>query len=376
MKNRLLLPCRDRGDPWLYAVTVGLVLFGVVMVYSASMYNAEVHYGDAFYFAKKQLVGAGLGLAVMLGMRLLDYRKLAKLWWLGLILSAVLLVLVLIPGIGVENYGARRWIQLPGFTLQASEIAKFGYILFAAVYMSRRREEMTRFRTLLPLVGVGLVFCVLIMCEPNMSITICMAGLMLAMMWIGGARIRHFVYLVVPLVAAVPILILAEPYRLARLFAFVDPWANPKGEGFQLLQSFYSLGSGGWFGLGLFRSRQKYLFLPFSESDFIFGIIGEELGWVGATLVLGAYFFLIVRCVKVSMRATDSLGCYLASGIAAIIAIQVLVNIAVVTGSIPPTGLPLPLVSAGSSSVVVTLGALGVVQSVAAHSAPRLPYSR
>ena len=175
--------------------------------------------------------------------------------------------------------------------------------------------------------------------------------------------------MLIPLILAIPVMILAEPYRLARLFAFIDPWASPKGEGFQLLQSFYALGSGGWFGVGLFQSRQKFLFLPFAESDFIFSVIGEELGLIGAVCVILAYIFLVARCIKVAQNAPDRLGCYIASGVAAILAIQVLVNVAVVTGSIPPTGLPLPLISSGSSSIVVTLGAIGIVQSVAAHSA-------
>jgi len=208
----------------------------------------------------------------------------------------------------------------------------------------------------------------LIILEPNMSITMCVVLLMLAMLFLGGMKIKHFVIIILPVLALVPILIIMEPYRMNRLTAFLNPWASPLAEGYQLIQSFYSLGSGGLFGLGLFNSRQAYLFLPFSESDFIFSIIGEELGLIGAGAVILLFIIMIARAIVISQRAQDRFGSYLASGIAAIIAIQVLINIAVVTGSIPPTGLPLPFISAGSSSLVVFLSGIGILQSVSLRS--------
>lgn len=363
-------PARAAGkiDVVLLVVTWLIVAFGVLMVYSASRYNAEVNYGNEYYFMFKQLIGAAFGAAALVGLMCIDYHVLAKLRYPILVVSFALLALVFVPGVGVENYGARRWINLPFFTLQASEIAKFGFIIFAAAYMARHYEKMPTFRGILPVVGVGLGMCVLIILEPNMSITICVALLMFCMLFIGGARIRHFLVIGIPALLAVPVLILIEPYRLDRLMAFLDPWASPLDEGYQLIQSFYSLGSGGLFGIGLFNSRQKYLFLPFSESDFIFGIIGEELGLVGCLLLIAAYILLIFRAVRIAQRAPDRLGCYMAGGIAAIIAIQVIVNIAVVTGSIPPTGLPLPFVSAGSSSLIVFLGSIGILLGIARRS--------
>ena len=210
--------------------------------------------------------------------------------------------------------------------------------------------------------------CVLIILEPNMSITLCMIMLMFVMLYIGGARIKHFFVMALPVLALVPVLILIEPYRLKRLLAFIDPWQSPLGEGYQLIQSFYSLGSGGLFGLGLFNSRQKYMFLPFSESDFIFSIIGEELGLIGAIVVIAIFAFMIFRAILIAQKAPDRFGCFLAGGIAAIIAIQVLINIAVVTGSIPPTGLPLPFVSAGSTSLIVFCSGVGILQSISLRS--------
>ncbi len=355
-------------DYILFGVTILLALFGVLMVYSASMYNALVNYHNRYYYMFKQLFGVVLGFAAMIGMSLADYHILKKLRYVLLGISVVLLVLVFIPGIGVENYGARRWINLPFFTIQASEIAKFGFIVFAAAYMAKHRDKMHTFLGILPVLAVGGVICVLIITEPNMSVTIVVGLLMFAMLFIGGARIKHFLLLALPVIATGVLLVVAEPYRMKRLLAFIDPWASPLGEGYQLIQSFYSLGSGGLFGLGLFNSRQKYLFLPFSESDFIFGIVGEELGLLGCMLLLAAYVLLIARAVKIAHNSSDLFGCYLAGGIACLIAVQVLVNIAVVTGSIPPTGLPLPFVSAGSSSLIVFCASIGVLESVRRRS--------
>lgn len=355
-------------DIILLITTVGLVLFGILMVYSASSYNAEVNYGNKFYYMFKQIIGAVIGIVAMIVLAFVDYHILKKLRFVILGLSIALLILVFIPGVGIENYGAKRWINLPFFTIQASEIAKFGFIIFTASYMATHHKKMTTFLGILPILIVGSVICLLIILEPNMSITICVVLLMFCMMFIGGARIKHFLILAIPVVALVPLLIILEPYRLSRLMAFIDPWASPLGEGYQLIQSFYSLGSGGLFGLGLFNSRQKYLFLPFSESDFIFSIIGEELGLVGCILLVMVYILLIARAVRIAQNSTDRFGCYLASGIACIIAIQVLVNIAVVTGSIPPTGLPLPFISAGSSSLIVFCSSIGILESIAIRS--------
>lgn len=357
-----------RPDWLLYAVTLFLVAFGVLMVYSAGMYSGQKNYGNEYYFMFKQLVGAVLGMAAMIALTFVDYRLLGKLRYVILAIAIALLVLVFIPGVGVENYGARRWINLPFFTLQASEPVKFAFIIFTAHYMAKHHKKMTAFKGVLPVLAVGLGICVLIILEPNMSITICMALLMFSMLYVGGMRIKHFLFVGIPAVAVVAVLIFAEPYRLSRLMAFINPWASPLGEGFQLIQSFYSLGSGGLFGVGLFNSRQKYLFLPFSESDFILSIIGEEFGFFGCLLLMAVYVVFIVRAVRIAQNAPDRFGCYLAFGIAAIIAIQVLVNIAVVTGSIPPTGLPLPFISSGSSSLIVFMSGVGILQSIARSS--------
>lgn len=345
-------------------ITLTLTCFGCVMVYSASMYSAQLNYGNKYFFLTKQIVGVALGLVALFVTYKIDYHKLKKFKWVALVVAFVCLILVFIPGVGVSNYGARRWIRLPGFTVQGSEIAKFCFILFCAIYLENKKDSIYKFKTLVPILAVGGLICLLIMLEPNMSITMVVGITMLIMLFIGGARIKHFLFLALPIVALVPVLIIIEPYRLSRLMAFINPWANPQGEGYQLIQSLYGLGSGGVFGVGLFSSRQKYLFLPFSESDFIFSIIGEELGLIGSLIILFAFMILVLTIFKIAKSSKDRFGVYLAVGIGSIIATQVLINLAVVTGSIPPTGVPLPLISAGSSSLIVFMAAIGVVLNI------------
>lgn len=360
-KNQFVL---NKKSLTIFLIVLGLGTFGCLMVYSASSYMALHRYDNPFFYLTKQIVGVALGAVAMLVFSKIDYHKLKKFKWPAVIISAILLALVFVPGIGVANYGAKRWLNLGLFTIQPSEFAKFAFVLFSAAYLSDNYEKVGKFKTLLPVLGVGLGFCVLIILEPNMSITMCLGLVMLFMLFVGGMRIKHFAILGVPAVATVPLLIAIEPYRIQRFMAFLNPWANPQGEGFQLIQSLYSLGNGGMFGVGLFNSRQKHLFLPFSESDFIFSIIGEELGFFGATLVIIVFAILIFLLISIAKNAKDRFGALLALGVASVIAIQVLINLLVISGSIPPTGLPLPFISAGSTSLVVFMSAIGVVLNV------------
>ncbi|MBQ9786329.1 MAG: putative lipid II flippase FtsW [Clostridia bacterium] len=349
---------------WILISALALAIFGIIMVYSASCYSAEKQMDNGFYYAGKQIVGLVLGVVAMIFCYFVDYNFLAKLKYWALGLGILLLLIVFIPGVGIESYGAKRWIGFGSFSFQASEVAKFCLIIFCAGYMAEHSKKIQTFKGILPVLGAGGIMCVLIMLEPNMSITLCVAAVCLIMLLVGGARIKHLVMLAIPVVALIPVLILLEPYRLKRLTAFLDPWASPQGEGFQLIQSLFSLGSGGWFGTGLFESRAKYSFLPFSESDFIFSIIGEELGLVGAICVLLVFGILIFSGFKIAIKANTRFGCLLATGITSVLAVQVVLNVAVVTGLVPPTGLPLPLISAGSTSLVVFMAAVGVLLNI------------
>ncbi len=349
----------------LIFLTLLLCAFGMLMIYSASYYGAGIKYGDEFYFVKKQLVGFMLGLILFFGALLIDYHVFQKYRWYIISFSLVLLALVFVPGLGITSNGARRWIGLGGFTIQSSEIAKFGFVIFASCYLSRNYNKMKTFKGMLPVLAGGGLTCLLILLEPNLSVTLCVGMVMLLMLFVGGVKFKHFLVVLIPALALVPILIIIEPYRLQRLTAFLNPWANPKEEGFQLIQSLYSLGGGGLFGVGLFNSRQKYLFLPFSESDFIFSIIGEEFGFVGCVLLCLVFVLVIAEGLKIAFNTSDRLGAYLAFGITALISTQLLINIAVVTGSIPPTGIPLPFISAGGTSLSVFMGAIGILCNIA-----------
>lgn len=350
---------KPKIDYILLLAVIALVLIGLLFVYSASSYSAEITYGNKYFFLSKQAVGAVVGLVAMFVATKLNIQFVKKLWIIGVVISVGLLVLVFVPGISIENYGARRWIGVGGFSMQPSEIAKFAYVLFCAVYMSKL--DMSKLRNCLIPIAVGMLFCVLIIAEPNMSITMCMALLMIIMLYLGGMKWKYFLLMLIPLALAVPLLIIMEPYRLLRLLAFIDPWASPKDEGYQLIQSLYALGSGGWFGVGLFNSRQKYRFLPFAESDFIFSVIGEELGLFGCLCIFALYFVVILRGVRIAVNSKDKFSCFLAGGVSAVVAVQSTLNFAVVTGSIPPTGLPLPFISYGGTSLVVFMTAMGIL---------------
>ncbi len=341
-----------------------LLIIGCVFVYSASFYSAAITYGDKFFFLKKQLFGIVVGFVLYIFFSFFDYHYFDKIKYVLVILSLILLVLVFIPGVGLTNYGATRWINLRVITFQPSEIAKFSFIIFSASLLSKKSETVKSFKGIISILIVGLLNCALIILEPNMSITICMAALIVVMLFLGGARANHFMLMVVPAVAIVVLLIAIEPYRLRRLVAFVDPFASSKGEGFQLVQSILGISLGGAFGVGIFNSRQKFLFLPFSESDFIFSIIAEEIGFVGSVAVILTFVILFLMIIKISKNASDRFGALLSAGIASLILIQVLLNIAVVTGLVPPTGLPLPFISAGSTSIMIFMAMLGVVQNV------------
>lgn len=347
-----------RCDYILLVCVLVLVAVGVVFVYSASYYSAEIA-GNKYFYVTKQLVGACVGFVSMMFFRFVKIDFVRKFRIVGVVASAIMLALIFVPGIGVENYGAKRWIGIGGFSFQPSEIAKFAFVLFAASFMAKR--DMSKFVNCLPVVGVGVALCGLIIAEPNMSITFCMAMIMLVMLFLSGVKSKFFLMMLAPICLAVPVLIFLEPYRVQRLLAFVDPWSSPKGEGYQLIQSLYALGGGGWFGVGLFNSRQKYRFLPFAESDFIFSVIGEETGIVGSFVVMALFAVVIARGVRIAVNSRNKFDFLLASGITSVIAVQSVVNFAVVTGSIPPTGLPLPFVSYGGTSLVVFMSAVGLL---------------
>ena len=343
-----------------------LSCIGLLFIYSASSYSAELQYGDAFRYVETQAVALTLGVAAMFAVSFVRPERIKKYSFVLFAVGVALLAAVFVPGFGVESYGAKRWINLGFFTVQPSEYAKFAMVAFLAAFAAKKGVG-TFPRALVFLATAGLV-CLLLLLEPNMSVTICVGAAAFVLLFAAGAKPTHLAVILVPVVALGIALIVAEPYRVRRLLAFLDPWSSPLDEGYQLIQSYYALGSGGLFGVGLFNSRQKYLFLPFAESDFILSVIGEETGFFGVLGVLALFAVIIVRGTLIAVRARDRYSCYLAAGITALLALQTLMNVAVVCGAVPPTGLPLPFVSAGGSSLVCYFAAVGALLSVSRYS--------
>lgn len=359
---RLLLP------------VLGIVVFGIFMIYSASNYNAKIYYDDSFYYTVKQLIGLLLG-AIGLGlMYFVDYRWLGRLAYVIFGVATALLVAVFIPGISISKLGATRWIGIGSFSLQPSEIAKFALvILIARVFTGKayiaESGQTTRltvpkwWQTLLVLAAGG-VMCGLIILEPNMSITMTVGIIMFVMLFLCGVRLKTLALILLPAIAAVAVMLIAAPYRLKRLSAFIDPWANPKGEGFQLIESLYAIANGGFWGVGYGHSVQKNMFLPFAESDFIFAIIAEEFGLLGCVVLFLVFAWVVYRIFKIGRQCVNFFGRYLCYGIATVIMVQTSLNFAVATGCVPPTGLPLPFISFGGTSLLVFMMAIGIVLNV------------
>lgn len=356
-------------DIWILTPTLLILAIGVMMVYSASAVLALHDFGDSFYYLKRQLAFAVLGIAGMVLMMNVDYRVWKKYAVPGLVVAFALLVLVLIPGIGVVRGGARSWLGIASFGIQPSEFMKLAMVLFVARALSTEQSRITDFRTgLLPMLAVlGAAFG-LIMLQPDLGTGAVLLGATMMVIFAAGARIKHLLWLGAAGLAGLAALIAAAPYRLRRITAFLDPWADPLGAGYQAIQSLYAIGPGGLVGLGLGMSRQKYNYLPEPQTDFIFSIIAEELGFIGGTTVILLFFLLVWRGMRTAIMAPDAFGSLLAAGITGIVAVQVIINIGVVIGLLPVTGITLPLVSAGGSSLTLMLTAIGILLNISRFS--------
>ncbi|EZP77948.1 stage V sporulation protein E [Parageobacillus genomosp. 1] len=360
---------KSTPDFLLIILTFSLLAIGLIMVYSASAVWAEYKFHDSFFFAKRQLLFAGVGIAAMFFIMNIDYWTWRDWSKALLIICFVLLVLVLIPGIGMIRNGSRSWIGVGAFSIQPSEFMKLAMIAFLAKYLSENQKNITSFkRGLLP--ALALVFAAfgMIMLQPDLGTGTVMVGTCIAMIFVAGARISHFIGLGVLGLAGFAALILSAPYRIKRITSFLNPWEDPLGSGFQIIQSLYAIGPGGLFGLGLGQSRQKFFYLPEPQTDFIFAILAEELGFIGGSLVLLLFSLLLWRGVRIALGAPDLYGSFLAIGIISMVAIQVMINIGVVTGLMPVTGITLPFLSYGGSSLTLMLMAIGVLLNISKHA--------
>ncbi len=340
------------------------------MVFSSSITTSYLrHSGDALFYVKRQGLWAIIGLLAMFSVMKMDLHKIKKLSGPLLIIGFILLVLVIIPGVGKTIKGSSRWLGLGPLTFQPSEVMKLILVVFMANSLSRHQAVITKFaKGLLPhLVVLGMI-CVLIMLQPDLGTTIAIAGTSYIMFIASGVRIIHLAGLAGVGLGAIGILIAIAPYRMERFTAFLDPWADPIDSGFQIIQSLYAIGSGGFAGLGLTNSKQKYFYLPEQHTDFIFAIIGEELGFIGGALVLTLFLAFAWRGIKIALTAPDGFTCLLAVGITTMIVLQAIINIGVVTGSMPVTGITLPFISHGGSSLVWTLIGVGLLLNVSRYT--------
>jgi cell division protein FtsW len=356
-------------DPVLLLLTVGMVVFGLVMVYSSSFILAQEKTGDGFAFIKKQLVFAVLGLMAMVAGSRIPHENWKKWSYLLLGSAALALVLVLVPGVGARIGGAQRWIRL-GFTqFQPSEWAKFACIAFVARQLAVKQDSLDRFVPgVLSVFLMVLPILLLLLAQPDFGSTVVIVGVSFILMFLAGVPARFLAGVIGGGVAAGAALALGSAYRRARIMAFLNPWSDPSGKGFQILQSFVGLHSGGIWGVGLGNGKEKLFFLPEAHNDFIFSVIGEELGFVGVLLVASAFAVLVARGLRVSWlckeRHGDHFGMLLGSGITLLLGLQAFLNMAVVLGLIPTKGLALPFISYGGSALVVDLFCMGVLLNI------------
>ncbi|GAA5344720.1 stage V sporulation protein E [Planifilum fimeticola] len=339
-----------------------LVTIGVIMVYSASAAYAHHNYGDSLYYAKRQLLFAAVGVFLMFLTAQVDPKLFVRWAKPGLLLCFLLLLVVLIPGVGILRNGARSWLGIGAFSIQPSEFTKLGMIAFLARYLSENASRLHSFfrGLLLPLSVIGAAFG-LIMLQPDLGTGAVLVGTGIVMIFCAGARMKHLIGLAMVGLAGFAGLVLAAPYRIQRIAAFLNPWQDPLGAGYQVIQSLYAVGPGGLFGLGLGMSRQKHLYLPEPHTDFIFSILAEELGFLGAGTVILLFAVLVWRGLRVAIAAPDRFSALLAVGVSAMIAIQAIINIGVVTGAFPITGITLPFLSYGGSSLILTLTGAGIL---------------
>lgn len=355
-------------DKWLFAATTGLALFGVVMVYSASAIMAERDNGSQFHYVIKQGVWVAIGFGVMLLMMQFNYQQLKNRR-----VVYGLLVLCTIALVGVFAFspinGAHRWLKFPGFSIQPSELSKLALIIFLAYFLEKRAgEEGDFWRTFLPCAVVTGWLAALVVVEPDFGTAMMLVLIFTVVIYTAGARVVHLAMAAAPALVVAAGLLIFVPWRLKRLITFLDPWADQQGAGFQVVQSLIAIGSGGSNGLGFAQGKQKMLFLPFAHSDFIFAVIGEELGLVGALGVLAVFALFLWRGVRTALLAPDRFGMLLSLGIVASIVAQALFNISVVLSLVPTKGIPLPFISYGGSSLVPTLAAVGILLNVSQHA--------
>jgi len=373
-KKKFNLFTKGSVDYTIWITVMILVAFGLIMVLSASAPSALSETGDSYKYIKKQAISAVIGLFAMMFCSKIDYHIYRKLKWIIYIVFIVLLVLV--GFVGIDAGGARRWINIAGFNFQPSEFAKIGFILFFASLLSDVKEtgriKVYKYGFLYPIIFLGPIVAAIFVLQNHFSATFIIGVVTVVQMFVAGTRISHFLVTGLiggaigagALIAKNGELSLGSGFRSSRIQTWLDPFSDPTGDGWQIIQSLYAIGSGGLFGVGLGNSKQKYLYLPEPHNDFIFAVLAEELGFVGCVAVIILFAVFIWRGVIISMRAKDNFGCLISIGIITMLGLQALINIAVVTGTMPVTGMPLPFFSYGGTSLIANLVAVGVLLNI------------
>jgi cell division protein FtsW len=353
-------------DLVLLAVTVALLGFGLVMVWSASSALAQERHGSPYHFLLKQIAWGALGLVGMVAALRLDYRTLRRPGVVYSLLLASTLLLVAVLFLRPVNE-THRWIRLGVLSFQPAELAKLALVVYLAYHVERRAERVNEPTALLPaLLLVGwLGFLILI--QPDLGTAFCLVLTSAVLLYVAGVRLKYFAALAIPAVVVLYAAVMSVPWRRVRVTSFIDPWSDPQGAGYQVIQSLIAVGTGGVTGVGLMEGKQKLFYLPYPYSDFIFAVIGEELGMIGALAVVAAFVVLLWRGLKAAWGAPDDFGRFLAAGVTLSIVLQALVNVSVVLGILPTKGIPLPFISAGGSSLVVALFGVGLVANVSQH---------
>ncbi len=360
---------RKPFDFWILMTVLVLFAIGLVMLFSASAAYAYTYEGSTYHFLIKQLEYGAIGIAAMFFISGIDYHKWGKISPILMVVTIVLLILVRIPGIGRNINGSWRWIYIGPQSFQPSELLKIAVILFFSFSLAKRKDQLQYFfKGLLPYLLIICLFAGLLLLEPHLSCTILVSMVAMVILFSAGARIKHFVILIVPAVTALAVLISTWDYMQDRVLTFLDPFKDKQGSGWQTVQSLYAIGSGGWFGRGLGKSLQKFLYLPEPHNDFIFAVVAEELGYIGVIAILLLFFIFIWRGVKVSMCAPDVFGSLVAIGITSLVAIQAIINVSVVTSSMPNTGISLPFFSYGGTSLVFMLCEIGILLNISKYA--------
>ena len=350
----------------LFLIIFILVCVGIVMIYSASAIYADARSGDSLFYLKRHLIYLAIGFFMMFFAMSLDLARLQRYAKPLLGVAIMLLVMVLIPHIGREISGAKRWFRVGPVNFQPSEFAKVALIIYLADVISRKGNLIKDFfRGYVPIMLVVRSVVGLVLLEPDLGTAVTISVITLVLLFVGGARIGHILFVFLASIPALAVLIFSAPYRRRRILAFLNPWADKQGVGFQIIQSFVALGSGGLIGVGLGQSRQKLFYLPASHTDFIFSIIGEELGFLGAAAIITLFLLFVWQGMKIVFKAPDTFQRILSMGVVALIAFEVIINIGVTAGAFPTKGLPLPFISYGGSGLIFHLTAIGLLLNVA-----------